>query len=74
MSEPRRFIFPFRVFPWTSLETSGGIPLKASNQERSYGYVPIYESLQAYNEAGFGEVPCGTFIESTRPTSPEVNE
>jgi len=63
MAEPRRFMFPFKVLSWDSLETLNGIPMRAAKGELAIGYIPVYENFQTYSEAGFADTPCGTFVE-----------
>lgn len=57
-----QFIFPFTTLNWEEVESLywakrngfGGLPV---------AFIPVYDSIQSYREAGYEVVPCGTFAE-----------
>lgn len=46
MSERKKFLFPMRVIPWTTLQTEDGQKLEPGPEMRAAGYIPVYENIQ----------------------------
>lgn len=61
--EPKRFIFPFKVMQWITLQTDDGKPLSAGKKMRSVGFIPVYESIEQMVADHGSEINSGTFQE-----------
>jgi len=61
--DPKRFIFPFKVMQWKTLQTEDGKPLVAAKKMRSVGFIPVYESIQEMAADHGKNMKCGTFEE-----------
>ena len=61
--ERMRFIFPFKVMQWKTLQTEDGKPLVAGKKMRAVGFIPVYESISEMVEDHGTDVRSGTFEE-----------
>jgi hypothetical protein len=61
--EPMRFIFPFKVMQWKTLQTEDGKPLAAGQKMKSVGFIPVYESISEMVDDHGADLRIGTFQE-----------